>query len=142
MNSKKVGVTTRSMSNGSGFLASKTAGKSDEHVSLTIGRSSSAMKHKPNEAASDELAVRSIKWEFLPGLKTKSSSRRKSKSSSQTKSSGSGSTSSGSSSYLGAKVKKTVLLGRLKSNYETKLLKQHQSKDRFDFEEQLKQKCF
>ena len=106
MNSYKIGVTTRSMSKGNGFLTSKTSGKSDERVSLTSGPSTSLMNHKPSEAASDELAVRSNKFESLPSSQTKSSSTRKSKSSAKTKFSGSGLAGSSSYSYLSAKVKK------------------------------------
>ena len=106
MNSNKIGVTTRSMSKGNGFLTSKTGGKSDERVSLTSRQSTSPMNHKPSEAASDELAVRSYKFESLPSPQTKFSSTRKSKSSAKTKSSGSGSAGSSSSSYLSAKAKK------------------------------------
>ena len=141
MNSQKIGVTTRSMSKGNEFLTSKPASESDKGVSLASGRSTSAMKHKPNETASEKLAVRSNKGESRPGSQTKSSSTRKSKSSTKTKSSGSGSTGSSSSSYSSAKAKKAVLLARLKSNNEIESLKQQQSKERFDFEEeQLKYK--
>ena len=141
MNSQKIGVTTRSMSKGNEFLTSKPASESDKGVSLASGRSTSAMKRKPNETASEKLAVRSNKGESRPGSQTKSSSTRKSKSSTKTKSSGSGSTGSSSSSYSSAKAKKAVLLARLKSNNEIESLKQQQSKERFDFEEeQLKYK--
>ena len=136
MNSQKIGVTTRSMSKGNEFLTSKPASESDKGVSLASGRSTSAMKHKPNETASEKLAVRSNKGESLPGSQTKSSSTRKSKSSTKTKSSGSSSTGSSSSSYSSAKAKKAVLLARLKSNNEIESLKQQQSKERFDFEEE------
>ena len=136
MNSQKIGVTTRSMSKGNEFLTSKTAGESDKGASLACGRSTSATKHKPNETASEKLAVRSNKGESRPGSQTKSSSTRKSKSSTKTKSSGSGSTGSSSSSYSSAKAKKAVLLARLKSNNEIESLKQQQSKERFDFEEE------
>ena len=143
MNSQKIGVTTRSMSKGNEFLTSKPAGESDKGASLASGRSTSAMKHKPNETASEKLAVSSNKDESRPGSQTKSSSTRKSKSSTKTKSSGSGSTGSSSSSYSSAKAKKAVLLARLKSNNEIESLKQQQSKERFDFEEkQLKYKLF
>ena len=94
------------MSKGSGFLTPKTAGKSDERVSLTNGQSTLPMNHKPSEAVSDELAVRSNKFESLTSSQTKCSSTRKSKSSAKTKSSGSGSAGSSSSSYLSAKAKK------------------------------------
>ena len=141
MNSQKIGVTTRSMSKGNKFPTSKPASESDKGVSLASGRSTSAMKHKPNETASEKLAVRSNKGESRLGSQTKSSSTRKSKSSTKTKSSGSGSTGSSSSSYSSAKAKKAVLLARLKSNNEIESLKQQQSKERFDFEEeQLKYK--
>ena len=141
MNSQKIGVTTRSMSKGKEFFTSKPAGESDKGVSLASGRSTSAMKHKPNETASEKLAAKSNKGESLPGSQTKSSSTRKSKSSTKTKSSGSGSTGSSSSSYSSAKAKKAVLLARLKSNNDIESLKQQQSKERFDFEEeQLKYK--
>ena len=125
MNSQKIGVTTRSMSKGNEFLTSKPAGESDKGVSLASGRSKSAMKHKPNETASEKLlAVRLNKSESLPGSQTKSSSTRKSKSSTKTKSSGSGLTGSSSSSYSSAKAKKAVLLARLISNNEIESLKQ------------------
>ena len=65
MNSNKIGVTTRSMSKCNSFLTPKTAGKSDERVFLTSGQSTSPMNHKPSEAASDELAVRSKKLNLL-----------------------------------------------------------------------------
>ena len=143
MNSQKIGVTTRSMLKGDEFLTSKPAGESDKGVSLASGRSTSAMKHKPNETASEKLAVRSNKGESRSGSQIKSSSTRKSKSSTKTKSSGSGSTGSNSSSYSSAKAKKAVLLARLKSNNKIESLKQQQSKERFDFEEeQLKCKLF
>ena len=61
INSQKIGVTTRSMSKGNEFLTSKPAGESDKGVSLTSGRSTSAMKHKPNETASEKLAVNRTK---------------------------------------------------------------------------------
>ena len=141
MNSQKIGVTTRSMSKGNEFLTSKPAGESDKGVSLASGRSTSAMKHKPNETASEKLAVRSIKGKSLSGSQTKSSSTRKSKSSTKPKCSGPGLTGSSSSCYSSAKAKKAVLLARLKSNNEIESLKQPQSKERFDFEEeQLKYK--
>ena len=141
MNSQKIGVTTRSMSKGNEFLTSKSAGESDKGVSLASGRSTSAMKHKPNKTASEKLAVRSNKGESRPGLQTNTSSTRKSKSSTKTKFSGSGSIGSSSTSYISAKAKKAVILARLKSNYEIKSLKQQQSRERFDFEkEQLTQK--
>ena len=141
MNSEKIGVTTRSMSKGNEFLTSKPAGESDKGVSLASRRSTSAMKHKPNETASEKLAVRSNKGESFRGSQTKSSSTRKSKSSTKSKSSESGSTGSSSTFYISAKAKKAGILARLQSNYEIESLKQQQSRERFDFEvEQLKQK--
>ena len=141
MNSQKIGVTTRSMSKGNEFLTSKPAGESDKGVYLASGRSTSAMKPKPIETASEKLAVKSNKGKSLSGSQTKSSSTRKSKSSTKTKSCGSGSTGSSSSSYLSAKAKKAVFLARLTSNNEIESLKQQQNKERFDFEEeQLKYK--